>query len=209
MKKLSRKAAERCEEKRRQFVLAIGQEPLERIVTADESAVNVLTTFRESGWAYKGVRARRQTNFVRGQRYSLLPAITSTGIIYCEVKKGGYDGDSFLRWLEGLLDRMNPYPAPQSVLVLDNCRIHHVPGVSEMCAARGVKLVYLPPYSPDLNPIEECFAFVKAYIRRNGIHFRMMVESRDQAGPYQFLYEALASVTARHTWSWFHHSGYV
>jgi hypothetical protein len=169
-------------------------------LTADESAVNVLTTFRENGWAYKGVRAQKQTNFVCGQRYSLLLAISSSGIIYCE---------AFLRWLEGLLDHMNPYPAPHSILVLDNCRIHHVPGVAEMCAAKGIRLVYLPPYSPDLNPIEECFSFVKSYIRRHGLHFRTMVEVGNRAGPYQFLYEALASVTAAHTWSWFHHSGYV
>jgi hypothetical protein len=54
MKKLSQKAAELCEEKCRHFVLAISNESFERIVTADESAVNVLTTFRENGWAYKG-----------------------------------------------------------------------------------------------------------------------------------------------------------
>ncbi|KAF8078347.1 hypothetical protein FPV67DRAFT_1389884, partial [Lyophyllum atratum] len=59
--------------------------------------------------------------------------ITMNGIIYSHVKIGGYNGDQFLEWLEGLLRVMNPYPAPQSVLVLDNCRIHHVPGVEELC----------------------------------------------------------------------------
>ena len=67
-------------------------------------------------------------------RYSLLPAITTEGIIYSHVKLGGYNGDEFLEWLAGLLPIMNPYPAPRSVLILDNCRIHHVPGVEEMCA---------------------------------------------------------------------------
>jgi len=116
-------------------------------------------------------------------RYSLLPAITMNGIVYSHIKKGGYNGEEFLEWLEGLLQVMNRYPAPNSVLILDNCCIHHVPGVEECCAARyvsqfihcsthltqinsGIKLVYLPPYSPDLNHIEECFSFVSAYIRR-------------------------------------------
>lgn len=69
-------------------------------------------------------------------RYSLLPAITTNGFIYSHIKVGSYNGDEFLEWLRGLLVVMNPYPAPQSVLVLDNCRIHHVPGVREMCDAR-------------------------------------------------------------------------
>jgi hypothetical protein len=69
-------------------------------------------------------------------RYSLLPAITVDGIIYSHIKKGGYNGDEFIDWLDGLLDVMNPYPQPHSVLVLDNCRIHHVEGVEERCAAR-------------------------------------------------------------------------
>jgi transposase len=209
MKKLSRAAAERSEHQRRLFTLAIGGEPLERIVTADESAVNVLTTFRENGWAYRGKRAQKATNFVRGQRYSLLPAITANGLLYCDIKKGGYSGDDFLHWLDKLLEYMNPYPAPQSILVLDNCRIHHVPGVEEKCAKKGIRLVYLPPYSPDLNPIEECFSFVKSFIRRHGLRFRLAVQTGDKSGPFLFLYEALNAVTASQCRGWFHHSGYI
>ena len=71
-----------------------------------------------------------------GVSYSLLPAITTTGIIYSHIKVGGYNGDGFLEWLDVLLVVMNPYPAPHSVLVLDNCRIHHVSGVQERCDKR-------------------------------------------------------------------------
>ena len=53
--------------------------------------------------------------------YSLLPALTVDGIIYSHVKKGGYNGDEFMEWLEGVLGVMNPYPAPRSILILDNC----------------------------------------------------------------------------------------
>jgi hypothetical protein len=52
------------------------------------------------------------------------------------VKIGGYNGDQFVDWLEGLLEVMNPYPAPRSILILDNCRIHHVAEVEEMCNAK-------------------------------------------------------------------------
>jgi hypothetical protein len=69
--------------------------------------------------------------------------------------------------------------------------------------------VYLPPYSPDLNPIEESFSFIKHYIRRHGEAFHMIVETGDPVNPYLFLYEALDQVTASHCKGWFHHSGYM
>jgi len=68
--KLSRVAAERCEEKRREFSFEIGNYPPEYLVAADEAAVNILTTYRENGWALQGLRARKKCCFVRGTRYS-------------------------------------------------------------------------------------------------------------------------------------------
>lgn len=75
--------------------------------------------------------------------------------------------------------------------------------------ASGIKLVYLPPYSPDYNPIEECFSFVKAYIRRRGQDFRDIVQSGDKALPFLFLYEALDAVPSTAARGWFHNSGYL
>jgi len=153
--------------------------------------------------------SRKRCKFVRGVRYSLLPAITVDGIIYSHIKAGGYNGEEFLEYLDGLTAQMNPYPGPRSVLVIDNCRIHHVFGVEELCEARGIKLIYLPPYSPDYNPIEESFAFIKAYIRRHGHHFRNIVETGDKLDPILFLYETLDKVTPEAAKGWFHNSGYI
>lgn len=132
---------------------------MEYLVAGDEAAVNILTTYRTNGWAVQGLQARKRCNFVRGTRYvfynlnkvylkliyqnvsySMLPALTVDGIIYSHIKIGGYNGDQFMEWLEGVLSVMNPYPAPRSVLILDNCRIHHVPGVEELCEERYVIL---------------------------------------------------------------------
>ncbi|PPQ84486.1 hypothetical protein CVT24_012184 [Panaeolus cyanescens] len=133
-KKLSRTASERSEEARMDFSFQIGEYPPEYLVAADEAAVNILTTYRTNGWSLKGLRARKQCCFC--QRYSILPALTMNGIIYSEIKEGSFNGDEFLEWLDGLLEIMNPYPAPNSVLILDNCRIHHVEGVEERCNER-------------------------------------------------------------------------
>ena len=78
-----------------------------------------------------------------------------------------------------------------------------------LISCSGVKLMYLPPYSPDFNPIEECFSFMKAYIRRHGFRFRSEVETGHKDKPYMFLFEALNVVKAQDAWGWFHHSKYV
>ena len=79
--------------------------------------------------------------------------------------------------------------------------------LSDLCS--GIKLIFLPPYLPDYNPIEECFSFIKAYIRRHGQEFRHMVEGGDKAGPFLFLYMALDKVPASAADGWFHNSGYI
>jgi transposase len=61
---------------------------------------------------------------------------------------------------------MNTYPHARSVLVLDNARIHHNDGLLEYLNAFGVHIEFLPPYSPDLNPIETAFSFIKSYLKR-------------------------------------------
>ncbi|KAJ7749453.1 hypothetical protein B0H16DRAFT_1319299 [Mycena metata] len=77
--KLSRQAAERCAEARRDFLMEIGNEPASRIVCADESAVNILTSYRRNGWSLKGLRARKCCCFVRGTRC----VISKLSLIYC------------------------------------------------------------------------------------------------------------------------------
>ena len=61
---------------------------------------------------------------------------------------------------------MNPYPAVNSILVMDNAAIHRGARVQRLCRDAGVRLVYLPPYCPELNPIEVCFSQVKSNLRR-------------------------------------------
>ncbi|KIK80245.1 hypothetical protein PAXRUDRAFT_159156, partial [Paxillus rubicundulus Ve08.2h10] len=63
-----------------------------------------------------------------------LPAITTSGIIYSHIKVSSYNGDQFIKYLQGFLNFTNPYPQPHSILVKDSCRIHHIDGVEELCA---------------------------------------------------------------------------
>jgi transposase len=69
--------------------------------------------------------------------------------------------------------------------------------------------VYLPPYSPDLNPIEEVFSFIKKWIQRHGSEYRDIVEFGTKLDRHHFLYNAMAQVTADAACGWFHHAGYM
>ena len=68
--------------------------------------------------------------------YSMLPALSLEGVIYSDIVKGLYDGEKFVQFVDELTSVMNPYPGKNSVLVMDNCWIHHVPEVEEVCATK-------------------------------------------------------------------------
>lgn len=143
-------AAQQNEDARDDFRYVIGREQLDWLVFCDETSIDMRATYRLHGWAKRGKRARLPESYVRGLRcvvsysnclllthivhsFSVLPALTVDGLLFSQVRTGSFDGDEFLGFLDGLLPFMNPYPGPHSVLVLDNCGIHHVDGVRDRC----------------------------------------------------------------------------
>ncbi|KLO15011.1 hypothetical protein SCHPADRAFT_282559 [Schizopora paradoxa] len=72
-----------------------------------------------------------------------------------------------------------------------------------------MKVVYLPGYSPDLNPIEEAFSSIKAWMRRNRDFVLGELSGRPGADPYVMIWDAVFSVTAEKAKGWFKHSGYI
>ncbi|KAG9023998.1 hypothetical protein FS837_005544, partial [Tulasnella sp. UAMH 9824] len=143
--------------------------------------------------------------------YSLLPALSLEGIIYSQITEGSFNGETFFDFIANLLDRMEPYPGRNSVLVMDNCAIHKVDGIQQLVEERGVRLVYLPLYSPDFNPIELAFSSIKAHLRQNAFQVqRVPTGKKDDAVPaILLLSEAIYSVTPAKAYSWFRHCGYV
>lgn len=86
------------------------------------------------------------------------------------VFQGSTDASIFEDFIEQLLHHCGRWQEPKSVLIMDNASFHHTERITELCSNAGVKLLYLPPYSPDFNPIEEFFAELKAFVRRNWQH---------------------------------------
>ena len=75
-------------------------------------------------------------------RYSILPALSLDGILHLEVLDRSFTGKDFHNFVSGVLDRMQPWPMPNSVLVMDNASIHKVPGIREMVEQRHVVISF-------------------------------------------------------------------
>lgn len=174
---------------------------------ADESHFNRLTLRRPYAWSKRGDRASRHELQFRGAKYSILPALSLDGILHLDVVENAVTGAVFRNFVEGLLPLMNKFPLPNSVLVIDNASIHKVDGIRELVEERGMRLVYLPSYSPDLNPIELTFSSVKAWLRAN--QDRVNREMADEGGTvYNALWQAVHSVTPEKARGWYKHCGY-
>ena len=90
------------------------------------------------------------------------------GILDVEMTPKSVNGEMFCDFVRGtLIPNMLPFDGlnPTSIVVMDNCSIHHVAEVKSMLDDAGILLIYLPPYRPDLNPIEEAFRYVKGYLK--------------------------------------------
>jgi transposase len=106
------------------------------------------------------------------------------------------DGDIFTAYVEQVLC---PILQPGDVVVLDNLSAHRVAGIEQKVEACGAKLLYLPPYSPDLNPIEKARSKFKQFLRS--------VKARTTEALDQALTQALHTITADNAKAWFRHCG--
>lgn len=204
-KATANEAAERDELLRATWQAAHAEIPKEYCVWLDESGVDNLTNHRDSGWAEVGQACVRRTLFLRGVRYSVLPALTVDGIIALDIFEGSVTKARFLRFLqEQLIAKLNPYPGRNSVVIMDNCTIHHDEDIRKLIEDEcGAKLVYLPPYSPDFNPIEQTFHSLKAWLRRHEC------EATNAAVRPWLIHQAAMQVSKSDAMGWVLNCGYT
>ena len=108
--------------------------------------------------------------FRRGTRISTIAAISTSGLIGYELHTGSVRGEEFHDFVRGtLIPNMNPYDgeSDNSILVMDNCSIHYVEEILALLQSAGILVLFLPPYSPDLNPIELTFSYLKRYLQEH------------------------------------------
>ena len=133
-----------------------------RFVFLDETGAATNMT-RLYGWAARGERLVDAAPWGHWKTTTLVAGLRSTGIIAPCVLDGSMRGEVFCAYVEQVLA---PALLPGDVVVMDNLAAHKVVGVREAIRAAGASVLYLPPYSPDLNPIEQMFAKLKALLRK-------------------------------------------
>lgn len=152
---------------------------------------------RDYARAPRGQRVYATKPVNRGCRVTMLGALGLDGLVAAMTVDGFTDGDVFVAFLQ---DVLLPQLRPGHILIMDNLKAHKVAGVTAACAAAEVSLLYLPPYSPELSPIEECWSKVKAILRAKAARTREALE--------QAIAEAFEAVTAHDAQGWFTHAGY-
>jgi transposase len=174
----------------------VSQIPPQQLVFLDESGVTTEMT-RRYGRAPRGERAREGAPAGHWRTLTLLGAMTVDGLVATMTIESPTDGEVFLAYLQQVLC---PRLRPGQVVVMDNLSAHKNPAVRGYIEQTGAQLLYLPPYSPDFNPIEQCWAKIKESLRAAKAR---LLEVLDQA-----LTTAIAAVTSRNATAWFHHCGY-
>ena len=132
-----------------------------RLVFLDETGTTTNMT-RRFGRAPKGERVIGAVPHGHWQTSTFVAGLRQDGLIAPLVLQGAMDGEVFLAYVQQFLA---PALRPGDIVVIDNLPSHKVAGVREAIEAAGASLLYLPPYSPDLNPIEKVFAKLKALLR--------------------------------------------
>jgi transposase len=123
--------------------------------------------------------------------------MSGRGIGPCLAVEGATTREVFETYVEEVL---GPSLRAGQVVVMDNLSSHKSPRVRELIEGRGCELIYLPPYSPDLNPIEEAFAKIKALLRKAG--------ARTREALIEAMGKALDAVSASDARGFFEHRGY-
>ena len=152
---------------------------------------------RRYGRAMGGERVDEGVPASNWRTLTVLGAVDISGWVAVMTIEAPTDGDVFLSYLEHVLC---PQLKPGQIVVMDNLGAHKVDGVKQLIRLTGAQLIYLPPYSPDLNPIEKCWAQVKQRLRT--------LKARSLPALLEALDDALATLTPQNTQAYFKHSGY-
>ena len=196
-KKRSMGAAERDEFLRAAWRAAVcGGTDAARLVFVDEMGANVSLSPLYA-WSRRGERAHAKAPRNWGKNVTLLASMTAGGVGPCLAVEGPTTREVFEVYLERVLA---PTLRPGQVVVMDNLSAHKGGRVKEIVESAGCELSYLPPYSPDLNPIEQAFSKVKGLLRRS--------EARTREALVEAMGRALDAVSFRDARGFFGHCGY-
>lgn len=181
---------------REEFIECCALLDVNNFIFLDESGSH-LGMSRLYGRGFSHERIKSFAPFNKGTRVTLIAAIGIEQVKAAMFGQWHVDGDIFLQFIRECLV---PVLKPGQFVLMDNLNVHKVSGVKESIEAVGAKLVYLPPYSPDLSPIELAWAKIKTYLRKKA--------ARTFDELQHAICEAFATITHDDLLAWFEHCGY-
>ncbi len=152
---------------------------------------------RVYGYSPRGERVHLEVPRSRGPNTTLLASMSVEGMGECLAVEGATTRVLFEAYVERVLA---PSPRAGQVVVMDNLSVHKGERVRELIEARDCKLLYLPPYSPDYNPIEAAFSKIKALLRK--------AAARTREALIEALGAAISAVSSKDALGFFEHCGY-
>jgi transposase len=198
--KKSLHAAERDTEanqkRRAEFLEKIHSTPLDKLIFLDESGVTTSMT-RLYARCLGGRRIHEATPGSHWKIMTILGAMSTRGMIATMTIEEATDTEIFLAYLDHVLC---PQLRPGDVVVMDNLSSHKVKGVRQRIEAAGAELLYLPPYSPDLNPIEKAWSKLKLLLRSAKARTKDVLD--------QAITDLLPQITHDNAKAWFRCAGY-
>lgn len=197
-------ALQRDEFLRQQYISDVSVYSPEMLVFIDETGMDRRNGLRKYGYSLRGKPLRNHTLLVRGERVSAIACISVAGLLDVKTVRGTTDGDTFYDFVQThLLPHLMPFNGvnPHSVVILDNCAIHHIAEIQKTIQEVGVLVHFLPPYSPDFNPIEETFSKVKTNLKSVESHVGHETDVET------LVLASFASVTPEDCQGWVSHPG--
>ena len=167
-----------------------------KLVFLDESGFKPNLT-RRYGWAPSGERPMITASRY-GKNVTIIGAIALDGLRAWRAIDAKFDGPAFIDYLDTCL---GPTLHPGDIVVMDGPRLHRVDGVQQALEKWGASALYLPAYSPELNPIEMCWSWMKAWVRTRApwVMHRLLAA----------VDEAWGRLSAELCVAWIRHSGYL
>jgi len=189
-------AAEESPELQAAFICEAAKYPAHAFVWIDEVRCDRRNANRLYGRSLRGLPARRHGYFLRGNRYSSIGMMCSERWLgQLTVAGPTNSADLCFFGQHYLLPNMNKFDpdniAPRSILVLDNCNAHYNIDFHRMMHEAGVKVMFLPPYSPTFNPIENAFSKVKSWLRRN--HRKVLLAGHTDLDAVDLAFESISN----------------
>ena len=140
----------------------------EQMVFIDETSKDGRSAYRRYGWSQVNKKAVVRLPFSRGKRVSIIAAMDCNGFMSWKTTPDTFARKEFHEAFEAkIIPHLNPWPGPRSIVVMDNARIHMYLELQDAIHQTGARLLFLPPYSPELNPIEIGFGLLKGWIQKN------------------------------------------